>query len=44
MVKGNLRMYNDTQINKIVKLEVFNKKLINSFGKKKATPLKEIAS
>ncbi len=44
MVKGNLRMYNDTQINTIVKLEVFNKKLINSFCKKKATPLKEIAS
>lgn len=44
MVKGNLCMYNDTQINTIVKLEVFNKKLINSFCKKKATPLKEIAS
>lgn len=44
MVKGNLRMYNDTQINTIVKLEVFNKKLTNSFCKKKATPLKEIAS
>ncbi len=44
MVKGNLSMYNDTLINTIVKLEVFNKKLINSFCKKKATPLKEIAS
>ncbi len=44
MVKGNLSMYNDTIINTIVKLEIFNKKLINSFCKKKATPLKEIAS
>lgn len=44
MVKGHLSMYNDTLINTIVKLEVFNKKLINSFYKKKATPLKEIAS
>ncbi len=44
MVKGNLSMYNDTLINTIVKLEGVNKKRIDSFCKKKATPLKEIAS
>ncbi len=44
MVKGHLSMFNDTLLNTIVKLEVFNKKLINSFCKKKATRLKEIAS
>lgn len=44
MVKGHLGMYNETLINTIVKLEGFNKKLINSFCKKKSTTLKEIAS
>jgi len=37
-------MYNGTLINTIVKLEGFNIKLMNSFGKKKAISLKEIAS
>lgn len=44
MVKGHLSMYNDTLINMIFKLEGFNKKLINSFCKKKAISLKETAS
>ncbi|KZD68503.1 hypothetical protein B4088_1720 [Bacillus cereus] len=35
MVKGHLSMYDDTLINTIVKLEVFNKKLINIFVRKK---------
>lgn len=43
MVKGHLSMYNRTLINTAVKLEGFNNKLINSFCKKKATSLKEIA-
>lgn len=44
MVKRHISMYNDTLINTIVKFEGFNKKLINIFVRKKATPLKEIAS
>lgn len=43
MVKRHISMYNDTLINTIVKFEGFNK-ADKYFCKKKATPLKEIAS